>query len=201
MNLTGTPEEEIKFPKHKIKKDTSDDKEKHRALTIDFQIELDLACAREDIQVLFCDRYFDKTGNTRDRNLKSRTALIFEGDKTLEADMTFMLQLENGQNELYLFEQENGTDSGKGVDKMIQHAKAIVHGHAHEKYEYKRAYRTLWVFEEAGTMQAILKRLEDNPFFVNMKEYFLLKSGEEIRDDFFGGWRNLDSQERKLFYL
>ena len=97
--------------------------------------------------------------------------------------------------------RENGNDSRKSVDKIIQHGKAIIVGAAHDKYEYEKAYRSLWVFENRETMEAVLKRLEGNQFFVNMKEYFLFKPEKEISVDFFGGWRNLDGKERNFFYL
>ena len=201
MELMDEPEREIKFPKFKLKKDTSSEHEKHRSQTINFQIEMDLACADQNIGVLFCHRYFDVTGNTRDKNLASKTAIIFEGNKTLKADMVFMLGLENGTKEFYTHEHENGNDSGKTVDKMVQYAKCILGDHAQAKYGFQNGYRTLWVFGQEGTMNAVLKRMEDNGYFANIKEWFLLKAESEIGTDFFGGWRNLDGELRKLYYL
>lgn len=197
--LTEVKKEEIKFPKHKV--NTSSPEQKHRSQTINFQIELDLASKEKEIVVLFCDRYFDVTGNTREKNMKSKTALIYEGKKALKADMIFMIQLPNGEKELFTHEHENGSDSQKSVDKMIQTGQALLKGEAHDKYEFNKAYRTLWVFENEGTIGAVLKKIKGNIFFENMKEQFLLKAEKEIKDDFFGGWRNLDGEERRLYYL
>lgn len=199
MELIGVSEDKIQFPKGIIT--TSSKDQKHRTWTINFQIELDLACKSEGIKILFAHRYFDTTGNTRDRNLKSKTAVFYEENKTIKADMVFMLQVTENQQELFLYELENGRDSGKSIDKMIEHGKAILMGHTNEKYNFHSGYRTLWVFEHEGTLKAVLKRLNDNRFFANMKEYFLLKAQEDIGVDFFGGWRNLDGEERKMYYL
>ena len=197
--LTEIKKEAIKFPKHKV--NTSSPEQKHRSQTINFQVELYLATEKENIKVEFCDRYFDTTGSTKEKNLKSKTALKYEREKTIKADMIFMIQLPNGEHELFTHEHENGDDSQKSVDKMIRTAKALLEGEAHEKYNFKKAYRTLWVFEYGGILKAVLKKLEGNTFFENMKEHFLLKAEKEISNDFFGGWRNLDGEERRLYYL
>ena len=197
--LTEIDKEAIKFPKYQV--NTSSPEQKHRSQVISFQVELDLAASKEGIQIKFCDRYFDTTGNTRERNLKSKTALKYEDKKTLKADMIFMIQLTNDTKELFTQEHENGSDSQKSIDKMIQSGQAILIGEAHEKYSYQKAYRTLWVFEKKGTMEAVLKKLNGNIFFENMKEHFLLKTEKENGNDFFGGWRNLDGEERRLYYL
>lgn len=199
MELNGIAEEEIQFPKGIITTSTKD--QKHRTWTINFQIEMDLASIGQGVEVLFCHRYFDTTGNTRDRDLKSKTAVFFEENRTLKADMIFLLQVAEGQQELYLWELENGRDSGKSMDKIIEHGKAILRGHVNEKYNFQGAFRSLWVFEHEGTMKAVLRRLKDNRFFANMKEYFLLKAQKDIGEDFFGGWRNLDGEERNMYYL
>ena len=42
----------------------------------------------------------------------------------------------------------------KSVEKCIKHGQAIFLGSANEKYNHKMGYRTLWVFEQEGTMKA-----------------------------------------------
>jgi len=200
MKLYNLDEGVVLFPKGVIHTDTQD--QKHRTSTIDIQIELDLSCQKRDIEILLCDRYFDTTGNNRiAKNLASKTAIIYEGKKTLKADFTFMLLIQR-QKELYLLELENGKDSKKALEKCINHGKAILKGSANEKYNIKKGYRTLWVFEYASTMEATLRRLEKNDFFGNLKEYFLFKSLEDIMSmDFFEGWCNLVGSDRNLYYV
>lgn len=198
QELCDLPEEQIHFPKGVVKTDTQD--QKHRTSIIDIQIELDIAAAQQGIEVLFCDRYFDTTGSNRiAKDLKSKTAIIYEDNKTLKADMTFMLQTPT-QKELYLAELERGSDAQKAVPKCIMHGKAILLGSANERYSFKRGYRTLWIFEHRATMESVLERLNGIDFFKNLKEYFLFKPLEEIKQDFFDGWLNLEGKKRKMYY-
>ena len=196
--LYDRPEEEIRYVKGVITTDTQD--QKHRSSLIDIQIELDLAAARNQIEMEFCDRYFDKTGNNRvNRNLKSKTAVIYEGNKSLKADMIFMLKTHK-QKELYLLELENGKDAKKAIPKCIMHGKAILLGSANEKYGFNRGYRSLWIFEHKSTMESVLEQLNGIEFFENLREYFLFKALEEINEDVFEGWCNLEGTRRKMYY-
>lgn len=197
--LDNLDEDEIDYPKGIIYAQTQD--EKHRTTTIDIQIELDIACQEKGIESLLCVRYFDTTGNNRvDRNLASKTAIIYEGKKTLKADLVFVLDIQK-QKELYLLELENGRDTKKAVEKCINHGKAILKGSANERYNFKKGYRTLWVFEHESILKATLDRLNKDVFFDRLKEYFLFKSLAQIeKENFFSEWRNLAGIKRKLYY-
>lgn len=196
--LCHLPEEQIQFPKGIIKTDTQD--QKHRTSLIDIQIELYDLAKQNGIEVEFCDRYFDVTGSNRvAKSLKSKTAIIYEGKKTLKADMTFMIKMQ-GNKELYLLELENGVDAQKTIPKCIMHGKAILRGSANERYNYKKGYRTLWVFEHRSTMESVLGKLSGIAFFKELQEYFLFKSLEDIPQDLFGGWVNLSGEQRKMYY-
>lgn len=198
LELDYLSEEKILFPKGVITTDTQD--QKHRTSTVDIQIELDYAARQNETKVLFCDRYFDMTGNNRvAKNLKSKTAIVYEGRKTLKADMTFMLKTTT-QRELYLLELENGHDAEKAIPKCDNHRKAILLGSANELYDFKSGYRTLWIFEHRSTMESVLEKLKTRKDFKGVQEYFLFKPLEEIGEGFFRGWTNLAGKERKMYY-
>lgn len=191
-------DEDIHFVPSILYTDTQD--QKHRTTTIDLQIELDLFCQKEQIEVFFCDRYFDTVGNNRiNKNLKSKTAFLYKESKSVKADMVFMIQTKK-QKELYVLELENGRDSKKAVEKCMQHAHAILRKSANEKYSFPRGYRTLWIFEHQSILQSTMSRLKKKPFLKNMTEYFLFKPLENIEDDFFNGWLNLAGIKRKIYY-
>lgn len=191
-------EEQIQFPKGKIITDTQD--QKHRTTIINFHIDLDFACQENGIELVFCDRYFDTVGNNRiDRNLKSKTAILYTKSKSVKADMIFLLQTLS-QPELFLLELENGKGTKKAAEKCIRHGQAILLGSANEKYKFNRGYRTLWVFEYESIMQATLERLVDIPLLKNLTEYFLFKSLEQMETGFFDNWLNLAREQRKMFY-
>jgi len=104
VDLYGIPEASINYPKSAILTDTQD--QKHRTSTITIQIELDLACQAEGLDLHFCDRYFDTTGNNKiDKNLKSKTAFHCTDKRTIKADLLFSLQTPK-QQEYYVLERE-----------------------------------------------------------------------------------------------
>lgn len=176
VELCGIEEEQVRYPIGHIKTDTQD--QFHRTTIIDLHILLDQHATKHGINVVFCDRYFDTTGSNRvARNLKSKTAIIYEAKKTLKADMTF-------------------------IEKCVQHAKAIVLKSANEQYDHHKGYRTLWVFEHASTMYSVLRRLQTLSFFDEFREYFLFKSLAQCTTeaDWFAGWCNLNQKERKMYY-
>lgn len=199
VEFYGVEEESIHYPIGKITADTQD--QKHRTSIISIQIELELQLQDTHFTIPDCDRYFDTVGNNKiNKNLKSKTAILFENSKSLKADMVFSIQTSR-QKELYFLELENGNDTKKAISKCIQHGKAILNGSANTKYNFERGYRTLWIFESKGTMLSLIKELTANPFFTHMKEYFLFKSLDEIEVNFFEGWLNADGLERQIFYV
>lgn len=189
-------ENNILYPKGAILTDTQD--QKHRTTTIDIQIELDLTTEQtEGVHLLWADRYFDTVGNNRiSKNLKSKTAVLYDDKHSVKADLIFMLQT-NTQKELYLVELENGKDTKKAVQKCINHAKAIFRKSANEKYNFQQAYRTLWIFEHESIMQATMDRLQDNDFFKYLTEFFLFKPLAHLQNDFLMiGWISKGKGER-----
>lgn len=192
-------ESQIHFQKGTMYTDTQD--QKHRTSIIDLHISLDQACKDNNVELLFCDRYFDFTGSNRiNRDLKSKTAIIYEGQKTIKADMVFMLQTDK-QKELYLAELERGKNTQKAIEKCIRHGQAILKASANENYDFHSGYRTLWIFEYESIMQACMTRImKDVPMLHSMSEYFLFKSLDKTDTGFFQDWLNLTGENRKMYY-
>lgn len=193
-------ESQIHCPKGIITTDTQD--QKHRTSIVSLHIELALACDSLGVDLLWCDRYFDKIGDNRSgKNLQAKNALLYEGERKIIPDMTFMLETSK-QHELYLLELENGKDTKKAVHKCGQHAKVILLGSANKKYGHKSGYRTLWVFEHESTMLATQERVSGSPFFQHLHEYFLfLPLSSALDGSFFEGWKNLSGSSRQLYYI
>jgi hypothetical protein len=151
--------------------------------------------------MLFCDRYFDTTGNNRgDRNLKSKTAFHYTDTKTVKADLIFSLQTTK-QKELYIVELENGKDTLKAIEKCANHARALLRASLNEKYNFPGAYRCLWVFEHESIMIKTQERLQQLAFFDNLHEYFLFKPLDAIQENVFGDWQNIAARQRNLYYI
>jgi hypothetical protein len=196
--LCGLEASQIHCPKGTILTDTQD--QAHRTRLIDFHIALDLACQQTGIGLLFCDRYFDTIGNNRvEKNLKSKTAFEYKSNSSIKPDMVFKLQTAS-QEELFIVELENGRDAKKTVEKCIRHAEAVLSGSVNQRFNFNRGYRVLWILEFDGTLQTVLERLQGNPLFLNITEYFLFKPFSQMSNEVFLKWRNVAGKERKMFY-
>lgn len=198
VELYGVDPETILYPKGTISKDTQD--KKHRTTTVTLQVQLDLACREEDIQVLFAHRYFDTAGSARERTLKSKTAFYYTDSRTVKADIIFMLQTPK-QQELYTIELENGKETEKGVEKCIKHAQAVLRGSLNHRFNLSYGYRSLWVFEHESIMLKTLERLQTVPLFENLREYFLFKTIDQFADSVFTDWLNVSGDRKNLYYI
>ena len=198
VNQFGLMEENIQYPKGTITTDTQD--EKHRTSIIDFHIELDLSCKANSTVLVFCDRYFDKVGNNRiNKNLKSKTSVLYSEKRSIIPDMVFKLETSK-QQELYLLELENGKDTKKAVDKCTRHGKALLNGYVNKKYNFQSGYRVLWIFEFESIMNATIDRLRKDVFFNSLDEYFLFKPIDDVEDSFIDNWVNIRGENRVMYY-
>lgn len=199
IQLYDCDPETILLPKTIIYTDTQD--QKHRTSIISIQIAFDLACLEQRMPMLFCLRYFDSTGNNRiDKNLKSRTAFHFTDTQTVKADLIFAIQTAK-QKELYILELENGKDTQKGIEKCINHAKALFRGSVNQKFDFQKGYRTLWVFEHKSIMFKVMEGLQQMPLFDTIREYFLFKPLEETSTAIFSDWLNVSGDHKNLYYI
>ena len=106
-------------------------------------------------------------------DLPTTTAFRYESNSSIKPDMTF--KLKPNEEELYLFELENGRNSKKSIQKCIRHGEAVLTGIVNQKYNFNKGYRLLWVFENKGALKTTQKELEKLPRFQNLGEYFLFK--------------------------
>lgn len=183
--LLETHEMQAHYPIAKITTDTQDTK--HRTALIDLHI----AFSRFDL--VFFDRYFDKTGNAREGSLNSKTA-IKTSKGIVKPDAIFMIQTSK-QKELYVLELEMGKDKKKSYEKIIAHSTALKEKQLNRQLEFNSGYRVLLVFENENIMHSTLELVQDHA----LKEYFLSKSLEMDSDPFYG-WINLVKEPRQLYY-
>jgi len=186
-------EETIKLPKGKTiaYKDYF-----HRKYTIDFQIQLDKWANENDKTVDFFDTYFDKIGNNRTgKNLRAKTRIDFTGNTFLIPDGVFTV---NGQ--LYLFEMYNGKDTGRVLEQLHKHAEALTYRYTHKAYnlDTKKAYTTVLLFEFMSAKNALLQRIQNEPSFEFIRPYFFAKSLEELHQESFVIWTDLDGVEQRF---
>ena len=168
----------------------------HRKFTIDFQIKLDDWANANNRTVPFFDTYFDKTGNNRtDKNLRAKTRIDFNDRMFFIPDGAFKID-----KQFYLFEMYNGKDTKRVLEQLDKHAQALTYRHTHKTYnlDLNRSYKTILLFEFTSAKHAILKRIQDEKAFEFIRPYFLVKSNEELHQDKFNTWLNLEGEEKPI---
>ena len=189
----------IHFVNKIITADTQD--QKHRMAIIDIEIAFDLHCIDREIATEVSHRYFDTVGENRiSKSLKSETAFLYNESSSVKADIITIRSISEVQKEMFVIELENGKDTKKAIEKIQNHRSAILQKSANQKYNFDKGYRTLWIFEHEGTMKATLNRLQENPEFFKLEEFFLFKPLNQALEGIYSGWFNLAKKERKLYY-
>lgn len=173
----------------------------HRTYTIDFHISLQQWADKNEVEVVFFDTYFDKTGNNRkNANLKTKTKVSLSKEKFFIPDGVFMLELSDGERELYCLEVHNGKNTKKLMGQLTNHLYLLTSGRLSIKYKYQWAHRILVVFENESIMRAALSRCANMPLFQYTHEHFLFKTLDSIlKEDFFHGWLSLHGEITTLY--
>lgn len=184
-------EEDIKIPKGRGVQFSQD--YFHRKSTIECQISLEKATQASELEIDFFDRYFDKTGSSRRGGLNVKTKLLLDDDNFIIADAIFLLK-GSGINNLYCLEMYNGKDTKRTLKQLLKHLKALELGSPSTKYNHKKGNRVLSVFEFPSMMTSVIERLNENPLFLNFNDYFLFKSLDDVKEDFFSEWKTMQSK-------
>lgn len=156
----------------------------HRKFTIDCQIATYQMAEQKGWEVLFFERYFDKTGSNRKGGTsRAKTKIDMDDGHYLIADGVFMIEKEEiGDRDLYCFEMYNGKDTKRVHKQLRQYVQAFANGSPSIKYNHRtpdgsryKGSRVLCVFEHASCMEAVVQRIETDPLFAHMRELFLFE--------------------------
>lgn len=182
----------------------------HRTHAIDCQIELMNSCTTE--KVIFYDRDIESVGSIkRASNLERKTRIPLRGKLHLEPDAIFMLYTPVG-NKLYCLEYEHKDYTKKSYQKVLLHLQALNLKSPSEKYGHDKAHRTLFIYQNPGTMKSVMAQLIlDVP---DINSWILFKSLKEVvspgqfknsiyqtqeKKNFLAGWQQANG-ERKMLY-
>jgi len=191
QSSTFNTDKEILYFKSILQFETQD--MKHRSSLIDIEIELNNLCKSHKIELIFCDRYFDKG------QISAKTSLKLNTHRFLIADIIFQLRTRS-QNEFYILELENGLDAKKSFQKCLNYLDLFKTNEISRTYEFDSGFRTLWVFEHESTMKSVQRRISSNVSFDKLQEHFLFKTLEGFLKNTYVSWLNVVLKERKLFY-
>lgn len=171
----------------------------HRLYTIDFHIEYEDWANKNDYEILFFHTYFDKVGANRGKSKNKLQALtkieLNEGKDYIIADAISMFE---SPERKYLFSLEvyNGKDTKRIVKQLKKHIIALSEGKPSLQYNFKRGSKVIVIFELESTMKAVIERLNQDDEFEGFDDYFLFKTIDNLKKDFFNHWFNLKFKEK-----
>jgi hypothetical protein len=154
----------------------------HRKNFIDIHIALYFYLKEKGITIEKFDAYFDKQGNNRTaHNLEAKTKIDIGNNETYMPDGV-MITNNFEEKEMYLIEMYNGKDTGRVVEQLAKHGRAIALGTPAKKYNIQKNPIILSIFEFDSIKQAVIKRLESNPKFAPISNYFYFGYLSEIQE-------------------
>lgn len=188
-------EDEIKIPKRAS--NISKRNYFHQKFTIDFHIKLSKWLETNDGEIKFLNYDFDKVGNNRsthkDKYVKSINSITLKDNKYIIPDVITQFNI-NNKNYLFLFEQHNGDDSKRLYKQLFPHLEALSNGKVRSKYDFKKSHRVAVVCEFESVKKSVIKRLQESKEFDNFHKYFIFKTNDELKDNFFSNWTQVDGK-------
>jgi len=171
----------------------------HRIWTIEFNLQLNIYASQNNGYVKFFDYYFDKAQKApkaKFARTKNRIDLK-ENEKFIIPDGITIFHLKS-KDFLYLFEQHNGLSITKIITQIYSHCMVIKEAAAKEKYKFDRNNRVVIIFEYEKVMDSVIKKCNADESLKRYSDFFLFKSNNMIKSDFFNNWKNLNGN-RILF--
>lgn len=192
--------EDLDYPQEKIKKVKSKPISTkdyfHRKSTIDFHIGLNQWLQNSRGEIKFLNYYFDKMGSFRDKDKKIREINKFylKDGKSFIPDITVKFKV-NNENFIFLFEQHNGKDTKRLLDQLHVHLLAIQEDVVSTKFKINKHNRVVVVCEEKSVKDSIIQRLQEINNFNNFYEFFIFKTNDELKKDFFNNWTLINGEQ------
>ena len=173
----------------------------HRKFTINFHLHLNQWLESNGGEINFLNYYFDKSGNNRigDKN-QSVTALNkihIDRSNSFIPDINTKLSID-GKEYLYLFEQHDGKDAKRLFEQLYVHIIDISKGAVSKKYQFTKSLRVVVVCEFESVKNSVVQRLQKIDAIEHYNNFFIFKTNEELREDFFNNW-TLISGEKTTF--
>ena len=171
----------------------------HRKRVIDIFLYLDRFLFTNGGQVLFLDYYFDKWGDNRNKkNLSAKNKIEIEKTGGFFIPDIVTKIIYNNEPYLFFIEQHNGKDTKKLMKQLLYHLISIEEGTGAEKYKIEKSQRVLVIFEYESILKATIERLSKIANFEGVEKFFIFKTNEDLKKDFFNGWQTIDSRTTTL---
>lgn len=164
----------------------------HRKNYTTVKIELYELLRKQQITVQLFLNYFDKSGNNRVAgNLESKTKISL-GDEFFFMPDGILITEKGEHRTLYLIEMYNGKDTGRTINQIAKHTRAISLGTPGQKFGIQDNPKILCAFEHEASKQAVIQRLQNNERFTSyMGELFFFASLKDIVSDCSTAWKTI----------
>ena len=191
----GISEEKIQIPVNKTLVSTD---YFHRVSTISAFVYMDIFLKSTSNHTVFYHYYFDKAKKVPNiRYAQAKNHIKLEDGKFLIPDAVTKFQY-NDKKYLYLIEIHNGKDTNKILTQVINHIHAIKLGTPKEKYNHTSSNRVAIIFEYKSCMDALIKKMNDEPKLKKYLNLFIFNTVEKVKSDFNENWLLFDSTECKF---
>ena len=162
----------VKYPKGNI----SGKDYKHRKSILDFQILIADYAQSNKIVINRFLRYFDGVEGP-----ERSAATQLESKRTRAiADAVFKIS-----SNLFVIEVHNGKSAKRALKQIHQHAELLTSLAVHKKFEipFNKAYRILFLFENSGTLNSTITRLQEEAnIFHPVEKFILFKNLESLQE-------------------
>ncbi len=169
----------------------------HRKSTIDFYIYLSQWLNNVQGEILFLNYYFDKVGSTKGKEnnyTQGLNRLFLDNGKSFIPDIITKFKV-NNEEYLFLFEQHNGTDVKRLIVQLYIHRQAILERIASKKYDFNKSNRVVVICEFGKVKNNVIKKLQKIDDFKEFYNFFIFKTNEELKEDFFNNWMLINNQQ------
>lgn len=192
--------DDIRYPKSSTTLFTHD--YFHRVSSINTQISFDKWITAHDMHLHNFDTYFDVVGS-RIKHLtnpmKAITRIDFGNGHFLDPDGIALYE-QQGEKKILLFETYNGKDTKRVMQQLRKHSYVIKQGLAAYKYQCEAVTKVCSTFETQNAMNAVLKRLETDPYFhyEGIENYFFFGVANKVWENFETSFVDLKGKERLM---
>ena len=192
--------EDLDYPQEKIKKIKSKPISTkdyfHRKSTIDFHIGLNQWLQNNNGEIKFLNYYFDKMGTFRDKDktIREINRFYLNDNRSFIPDITVKFKV-NNESYIFLFEQHNGKDVKRLADQLHVHLLAIHEDVVSKKLKFDKYNRVAVVCEEESVKDSIIQRLQKTDVFNNFYNFFIFKTIDELKEDFFNNWTLINGEQ------
>lgn len=168
----------------------------HRVSTINTQISIFEWSAKHSFDLIRYDTYFDVIGSRKKHQkepMHAVTRIEFGNGHFLDPDSIVIYQKPMRKAQILLIEVYNGRDTKRVIEQLRKHVYTVKHGLAASKYQLEVVTKVCCTFEHESNLQAVLKRVEIDPYFQfdGIEDYFFLGLHEKAMKNFETAFANL----------